>query len=1016
MKKVLSVFLVVVMIVTALPLTTFNLSASAASNGYYTFSISNGEATITDVDTSISGAVTIPSTLGGYTVTSIGGSAFYECSSLTSITIPDSVTSIGSSAFLYCISLTSVTIPDRVLNIGEGAFSGCISLTAINVGSGNQSYSSKDGVLFNKNKTELICCPGGKSGEYVIPNSVLNIGDLAFAYCRSLNSVTMPDSVTGIGEGAFYGCSSFTSVIIPDSVLNIGNIAFAGCRSLTSVTIGDSVTSIGEGAFSECSSLTSVIIPDSVLNIGDEAFSYCRSLISVTIGDSVLNIGKDAFRYCSSLTSVTIGDSVTSIGNYAFSYCSSLTSVTIPDSVLNIGHWAFYDCVSLTSVIIPDSVLNIGNSAFKDCSSLTSVTIGNGVTSIGDGAFSDTAYYNDSGNWENNVLYIGNYLIRAKTNISGAYEIKFGTKVIADEAFDDCISLTSVIIPDSVLNIGYGSFEDCNSLTSVTIPDSVLNIGDSAFSFCSSLTEINVGSGNQSYSSKDGVLFNKNKTELICCPGGKSGEYVIPNSVKSIGSYAFCGCDSLTSVTIGDSVLNIGDEAFSYCYSLNSVTIGDSVTSIGYEAFYRCSSLTSVTIPDRVLNIGDYAFSGCSSLTSVTIGDSVLNIGDSALRYCNSLTEINVGSGNQSYSSKDGVLFNKNKTELICCPAGKSGEYVIPDSVTSIGEGAFSGCYSLTSVTIGDSVTSIGSLAFSGCYSLTSITIPDSVLDIGKWAFSECYDLTIYGYSGSVAETYAKENAIKFVSLGCSHKNTTVHPAKASTCKVQGNNKYTTCNDCGKVISGSNAKLPLAGHKYTTKTTKATLTKNGSIVKKCSVCGKVASTTTIYYPKTVKIAATTYTYTGKVITPAVTVKNSKGTALKKGTDYTVTYASGRKNVGKYKVTVTFKGNYSGTKTFYFTINPVKTTVSKLTAGKKSIKVAITKKSTQVTGYQIQYSTSKTFKSAKTVTLKSYKTTSVNLTKLSAKKTYYVRVRTYKTVGKTKYYSGWSTYKKVTTKK
>lgn len=197
--------------------------------------------------------------------------------------------------------------------------------------------------------------------------------------------------------------------------------------------------------------------------------------------------------------------------------------------------------------------------------------------------------------------------------------------------------------------------------------------------------------------------------------------------------------------------------------------------------------------------------------------------------------------------------------------------------------------------------------------------------------------------------------------------------------------------------------------------TKATTTKNGSIVYKCAECGGVASSTTVYYPKTVTLAATSYVYNGKTKTPAVTVKDSKGKILKKGIDYTVSYASGRKNVGKYKVTVTFKGNYSGSKNLYFTITPPKTTVSKLTAGKKSIRVNITKKSTQVSGYQIQYATAKSFKSAKIKTLSSYKTTSVTLTKLTAKKTYYVRVRTYKTVGGVKYYSAWSSYKYTKTK-
>ena len=173
--------------------------------------------------------------------------------------------------------------------------------------------------------------------------------------------------------------------------------------------------------------------------------------------------------------------------------------------------------------------------------------------------------------------------------------------------------------------------------------------------------------------------------------------------------------------------------------------------------------------------------------------------------------------------------------------------------------------------------------------------------------------------------------------------------------------------------------------------------------------------TTIRRINSVKLSATTYTYNGKVKTPTVTVKDTAGNKLVKNTDYTVKYATGRKNVGKYKVTVTFKGKYSGTKTLSFTIKPVKTTVSKLTAGKKSLKVNITKKSTQVTGYQVQYSTSKTFKSAKIKTISSYKTTSTTLKSLSAKKTYYVRVRTYKTVNGTKYYSGWSTYKYTKTK-
>ena len=234
----------------------------------------------------------------------------------------------------------------------------------------------------------------------------------------------------------------------------------------------------------------------------------------------------------------------------------------------------------------------------------------------------------------------------------------------------------------------------------------------------------------------------------------------------------------------------------------------------------------------------------------------------------------------------------------------------------------------------------------------------------------------------------------------CGHKKDLATHSFSNAC----DNSCNVC-DAGRTIK----------HSYKTTTTKATLTKNGSVIKKCAICGKVASKTTIKYAKTFKLSTTIYTYNGKVKTPSVTVKDSAGKTLKKNTDYTLSYASGRKNVGTYKVTVKMIGKYSGTKTLTFKINPTKTTVSKLTAGKKSITVAITKKSTQVTGYQIQYSTSKTFSKATTKTISSYKTTKYTLKSLSAKKTYYVRVRTYKTVGKTKYYSSWSTYKYIKTK-
>ena len=247
-------------------------------------------------------------------VTTIGDCAFSRCSSLTSVTIPDSVTTIGYCAFYECSSLTSVTIPDRVTTIGYMAFCDCSSLREF-----NGKYISEDGRCLIIDGTLNSFAPAGLT-EYTIPDSVTTIGNYAFYDCDSLTSITIPDSVTTIGDEAFFDCSSLTSVTIPDSVTTIGSGAFARCRSLTSVTIPDSVTSIGVSAFYECSSLT-----------------------SVTIGDSVTTIGYGAFFCCSSLTNVTIPDRVTTIGELAFAWCSSLTSVYCKAVTPPAGDYRMFD-------------------------------------------------------------------------------------------------------------------------------------------------------------------------------------------------------------------------------------------------------------------------------------------------------------------------------------------------------------------------------------------------------------------------------------------------------------------------------------------------------------------------------------------------------------------------------------------------------------------------------------------------------------------------------------------------
>ena len=324
-------------------------------------------------------------------------------------------------------------------------------------------------------------------------------------------------------------------------------------------------------------------------------------------------------------------------------------------------------------------------------------------------------------------------LLWAPKEIEGEYHIREGVKVIGNSAFWGCESLSSINIPDSVTYIGNDAFRECKSLNSINIPNSVTNIGNRAFKGCDSLKRIN-----------------------------------IPNSVTNIGRCAFLSCNSLTRINIPTSVTNIGEGAFAFCRSLTNIDIPNNVTNIGDKAFYHCFSLTNINIPSGVINIGVYAFSCCLSLTSINIPDSVTNIGHAAFWGCRSLTSINIPSsvvnmnGNpflgwngdlynesKAFVYERQVLFNKDKTTLIAYRSKKTS-YIIPNSVTNIGDFAFYDCKALTNINIPNSVTNIGNEAFGKCESLTNINIPNSVTNIGDRAFEGCKSLTSINIPNSV--------------------------------------------------------------------------------------------------------------------------------------------------------------------------------------------------------------------------------------------------------------------------
>ena len=735
MKKTILLFTL------ALQLSTAISFAQSGTTGPLTWNISGGTLTI-------SGTGAMPD----YSYPNYAPWYPYR-NNILSIVVANSVTSIGENAFVYCNSLISVTIGESILTIGYSAFYSCTNLDIINFNAINSTTVYTSGSPLSSDCKTLN-----------IGNQVQNIPQMAFFGCNNLITVTIGESVSSIGENAFGWCFNLqtlnfnaincttmsgsisygiTTLTIGNQVKTLPNNAFANCNSLTSVTFGNGLVSIGKYAFSGCSNLPSIVLPNNIISIADGTFNGCSNLISIVIPENVKSIGEKAFNNCSRLSAIIIPENVTTIGLGAF-HSSGLTSITIPEGVTNIRAYAFGDCKGLHTVNFNAINCEMGYDAgvenyypvFYDTAPAT-VNIGNSVKKIPLCAF-----------------YQFNSLV--------SINIPNSVTVIEAAAFRES-GIKSINIPNGVTKIGVVAFCDCHNLTSVTIPESITSIGAQAFIDCHNLQTVN---------------YNAiNCTEM----GGWYGWQVWSN------------CHAVTTLSIGSQVQTIpdfafamlGDDYYGVTGGLTSVTIPNSVKSIGGYAFHSCKKLTSVTIGNSVESIGWYAFADCYNLTSITIPKSVKTIENgTTFEFCRSMKTIEVESESNYFVSQDGVLFDKNKTNLIACPGGKTGNYVIPNTVKTI-----KGC------------------AFAGCSNLTSITIPKTVTTIETWAFMSMSEYDDEGYlTGNGLTTVINLNPIPISLSSGAFENPFLHTVisectlKVPTNSVSTYKNATVWKDFGNIV------------------------------------------------------------------------------------------------------------------------------------------------------------------------------------------------------------------------
>ncbi|MBQ7817771.1 MAG: leucine-rich repeat protein, partial [Oscillospiraceae bacterium] len=871
-----------------------------------TYEIVDGEAIITDCDDTVTGSITIPDTLDGYPVTTIGDFAFAHLTNPLSVDTGNSVVIISNSAFLGNTGLESVTLGDSVQSIGTLAFEACENLQSFSVSANNPNYSSNNGVLFNKNVTALIFAPKTIAGNYTVPAGVLTVGEYAFDGCMNLTGLVIGDDVTTIGSRAFNNCMNLKTVDLGSGVETISGYAFMNCNRMSQIAIPVSTTQIGDYAFGRCTALTDVFYSATqgqwdAINIGSNNDPLNAANLHCTIDPDYLTYtivdGKAIVTDCSTDVSdiITIpstlgGYPVTAIADYALSDCQYVYEIYIPEGVTTIGNYAFSWSWRLDMISLPASLTSIGLDVASNCS------------------FVNHIYYPGTPEqWAQIAIDENNeYFNAATVHYTGvpywylSYEVTDGEVTITD---CDEYYTGELVIPDTldgypVTAIGDNAFYDCNRITDVSISDNVASIGEYAFGFCHELANVKIGNNVTEIGA--GAFFS-------CI---KLAAFDIPDYITIIEADTFNGCDLLTEIEIPASVTSIGESAF-MCTSLVSITIPDGVSSIETYTFHRCYDLTNVSLPSSIVTIDNYAFNECTALTDVYYAGSLKQ-----WRVVDILNDNEYLTGSTLHfaiNCDNGHTWDNNcDTECNVCDEIRStthswdnGLVTKPTSCKESGERTY------TCGSCGETYTEF---------------IPQ--LTTHTWDHACDTECNVCGAVRTVSHSYdsgvvttpatCMVPGVKTYTCGICF-DTKTEPIEKLTTHTYDNPCDNLCNICGG--------FRVTQHTYKNFVTKATLTKDGSIVNKCSGCGVEAWTAVIYRPTSFTLSTVNYTYNGAAKKPAVTVKDSSGKTLVNGTDYTVTYPSGRTALGTYTVTITMMGNYSGTKTLTFKIGLATPTVT-----------------------------------------------------------------------------------------